>query len=261
MSDPTPAATLAEIVRETDLGTQRPDGTPRAHYIRLLREADSQILAIIDEVNALTDLALLHALYDVPGVTLVCICVDEDSLFSAPDINSETRSRLRTFRTMHLDPYSHDELVDILDYRVEYGLMRDRVADDAIDYIADLAVGNARTAIALLRRAAEAASADECPITSGLVDDVQEEALADVRDRHIRSLGTHQRAIFEIIREAGSSGIRATDLHGRYASRVQEPRGQSMRRRYLNSLERYGLIEQAGTGRGTRYCVLQIEEA
>jgi Cdc6-like AAA superfamily ATPase len=85
---------------------------------------------------------------------------------------------------------------------------------------------------------------------------VADDARAAVHDIHVRSLGTHQRALYHSIRDAGSAGIRAGDLHDEYEQRVRDPRGRSMRRRYLDSLERYDLITQSGTGRTTVYRVV-----
>lgn len=131
------------------------------------------------------------------------------------------------------------------------GLDRTRLDDDVVGYIADLAGGNARDGIALLRRAARLARTEGCDITLDLVDDVRADARADVRKRRVRSLGTHQRTLYEIVREAGE--IQAGALHTEYERRVQDPRTKRRRRHYLDALERYDLIEQDGQGRAVTY--------
>ncbi|WP_159903765.1 Cdc6/Cdc18 family protein [Salinirussus salinus] len=251
ISDPTPTAVLSTLVRDANLGARRPDGTPRSYYLDLLREADDQILAIIDECNVLDDFSLLRALYAIDGVTIVAISISEDDLFSAADLQSQTRSRLRSFGTLRLSAYSHAQMVDILEYRVDHGLDRDRITDEAIDYIADLAAGNARDGIAVLRRAARRAAADGLAIDRDLVKTVRGDARADVRQQRVRSLGTHQRTLYNIIQ--AHDEIPAGTLHDEYERRIQEPRSRRRRREYLNALEQYSLIVSDGDGRWTTY--------
>ncbi|MEF8814621.1 MAG: Cdc6/Cdc18 family protein [Halovenus sp.] len=254
ISDPTPTAVLSTLVRDAGLGARRPDGTPRGYYFDILRDGlgtDDQLLAIIDECDVLGDFELLRALYAIEGVTVVAISISEDDLFSAVDLQSQTRSRLRSFDVLRLQAYTHDEMVDILDYRIEHGLDRGRVADGVIDYVADHASGNARDGIALLRRAARRARTEGCDITVDLVAEVRADARADVREQRVRSMGTHQRTLYEIIR--AHEDIAAEALYTAYEERVQDPRGKRRRRQYLDALERYDLIEQAGRGRGVHY--------
>jgi Cdc6-like AAA superfamily ATPase len=253
-SDPSPTAALHQLVKSAGVDVRRPEGTSRSYYLDRLADHDGQLVTIVDEVNVITDPQLLHALYETRGVTIVGICIDDDDLLASPDLDPGTESRLRSMRRLALDTYTHEELLDILAYRVAHGLDGDRVTDAALEAIADVAAGNARLAITHLRRAAKAVAdgaADE--LTTAVVDRVTEDARTAVHDLHIRSLGTHQRALYTIIRDAGSEGIRAGALHEAYDQQVQNPRGRSMRRRYLDSLERYGLIRQSGSGRGTTY--------
>jgi cell division control protein 6 len=143
-SDPTPTAALAQLVRQASIDARRPQGTARSYYLDQLRAADGQVVAILDEVNVITDPSLLYALHEISGVTVIGICIDEDTLLSETDLQPGTRSRLRSMQRLRLDPYSHHGLVDILDYRVEHGLDGSRVDDAAVDAIADSAAGNAR---------------------------------------------------------------------------------------------------------------------
>lgn len=257
ISDPTPTAVLSTLVRDAGLGARRPDGTPRGYYLDVLRDGlgpDDQLLAIVDECDVLGDFELLRALYAIEGVTIVAISVSEDDLFSAADLQSQTRSRLRSFEVLRLQSYSHSEMADILDYRVEHGLDRERVADGVIDYVADHASGNARDGIALLRRAARRARTEGCDITLDLVADVRADARAHVREQRVRTLGTHQRTLYEIIRDREE--VTGEDLHAAYEERVQDPRGKRRRRQYLDALERYDLVEQRGHGRAASYRLL-----
>jgi len=142
--------------------------------------------------------------------------------------------------------------VDILDARVVHGLISARVADNAVAHIADLAAGDARSGIALLRRAARHVErTDTRELTTKVVDAVVRDAEADIREHRIRSLGTHKRLLYEIIREAGE--IDSGTLHTRYETRSPSPKARSTRRKYLKSLRRYDLIASEEDGRSTTY--------
>ncbi|WP_049984842.1 orc1/cdc6 family replication initiation protein [Halobellus rufus] len=133
------------------------------------------------------------------------------------------------------------------------------LAPDAVDErtlatIADLAAGDARLAIALLRRAAKEAEAEgQDYLSPGLVAAVSDSATAEVHERNIALLSTHQRLLYEIIAKAGTVG--AKELRLTYEAEASRPESPATRRRYLDSLERYGLIKQRGSTRGTRYCI------
>ena len=82
------------------------------------------------------------------------ICVDQDRLCTDLRADGRVRSRLRSAETVRLDRYAQAELVDIVQYRVEHGFDTGLVADGADGAIADLAAGDAREAISLLRHGA-----------------------------------------------------------------------------------------------------------
>lgn len=252
----TTGAVLAELVRDAGLGRDlRRSGTPTDVFLDRIRNCDGQFVAVLDEVDVLVEPRTTLSLTDLPDISVITICIDEDQWFSAVD--ERVRSRLRSAETITLERYSHQELVDILRYRVTHGLQSSRIQDDAIAAIADRAVGNARVAIAMLRRAAKHVTEQETRMmTPEIIETVADDARADIRDGHVRSLGTHQRALYSIVREAGSSGIGASEVHKRYEHRVQDPRTKRMRRQYLDSLKRCNLITADGSGRWTTYRVI-----
>ena len=249
----TKQAVLSQLVRDAGLGRDlRRDGTPAGVFLDRIREASGNFIAVIDEVDVLTDPRTILTLTEIPDVSVITICIDEDQWLSVA--GERVRTRLRSAESVTLEKYTHQELLDILSYRVEHGLVASRIPDDALDRIADRAAGNARVAIALLRRAAKhVTELDMQEMTPEVVDAVADDARSDVRDARKRSLGTHQRAIYTIIRETGSAGVDASDLHERYEARVRDPRTKRMRRQYLDSLERYDLITSEGSGRWTTY--------
>jgi len=194
---------------------------------------------------------VLLALLEVPNCAVMTICIDEDHLFA--DLDRRIESRLRSATTVTLEPYSQSELVDILAARVRHGLDEDRVTDAALTHIVDTAAGDAREAIGLLRRAAQQATETGRDITPELVEECAKAARRELRNRQVRSLGTHQRALYDVVCAAGSDGIRADNVRTQYEQRVQDPKPDRTRTRYLDSLERYDLISSEGAGRGKMY--------
>jgi len=209
--------------------------------------ADEQVVAVLDEIDLLEEPSLLGSLYREPGVTLL-ICIDEDELLS--DLDERVASRVRSLQRLRLDKYSHDEMLDIVGSRADYGIRS--ITDDAIATIADLAAGDARHGIALLGRAARHAESNGLDeIDSALVKDIEGAARDDIRQRHVRTLGTDMRLLFEIVQDAVS--ISAKTLHRRYEQQATDPKTKRQRRRYLSRLEDYGLIAANGEKRGTEY--------
>jgi Cdc6-like AAA superfamily ATPase len=251
MAEPTRTGVIYELLRDVGLGASLPrEGSSAGRFLDSLREFDGRFIAILDEVDLLEDPNLIMSLLEISTVSIVHICVHEDELLA--DIDSRLASRLREANSINLDPYSHSELVDIIDYRVDAGLISHRVDSAAVDEIADLAAGDARVAIALLRRAAQyVIENEERTLTAEVVQSITEDAHSEVRRNNIRSLGTHQRLLYEIIAEA--EVIPAKELHTTYEERAQNPKAPRTRRRYLDSLRRYELVQVSGNGRGTTY--------
>jgi len=239
---------LHDIESDIDLCRR---GTDAVTLDDRLRAIDDPVIAIIDEISLLTEMETLNALYEVPTVTVIAITIDEHSLLT--DVNNlRLESRFRSARTITLDQYTHTELRDIVTDRARMGLRSGVVTDEAFHRIATTASGDARLGIALLRKSAYAfPETDANRITADLVDSITSEALRDIRERYLSLLNTQQRLLFRIIDEAGE--IPAPELHRAYERQSDDPRSKSMRRRYLQSLQEYRLIESTGTGRGTTY--------
>lgn len=251
MSESTPLSLLYRLFRDTGLGADlRPEGIPRSEYMERIREFDRELVWIIDEVDVLSEYSLLEALYEHPNVTLIMVTVDDDGFLSGVD--QRIASRLRSSEHVRLEKYGHAELVDILRHRADAGLKPGAAPQDVIERIAEAAAGDARFAIALLRQAAQRANRDgHDRLTIELIESVKAEAREAVETRHVEHLSTHQRHLFDIIRSHGE--IESGELHGLYESRVPAPKTRRTRRRYLDSLERYGLIEKHGSTRHSEY--------
>ncbi|MFC3476293.1 Cdc6/Cdc18 family protein [Halobacterium litoreum] len=228
----------------------RRDGTPASAFADRLREIDGQVIAIVDEVHVLDDYRTLQSLWEMRNLTLLMVCLDEDRLFA--EFDGQLQSRFGSARTIRLDRYSIEEMTAILRGRVKAGLQPGVIRDDTLRYIADLAAGDARRGIALLRASVEHAVDDERDeITADVVEAAKESARGAVRQSRVRRLGTDKRLLYEIIRDAGD--LDGGTLHARYEDRAQDPVARGTRRKYLARLEEYDLIASEGNGRGKTY--------
>lgn len=147
-------------------------------------------------------------------------------------------------------------MVDILQARIRAGLRPGTISTNAIGHIADVAAGDAREGIGILRSAARSVSRDDdrSQITIEVIDSVRTAALEELHLERVEDLGTHKRLLYDTIEAAGE--ISGSQLHATYEQRAQNPKAKSTRRRYLTNLEeKYGLIESSGNGKGKVYAV------
>ncbi|MFD1634644.1 Cdc6/Cdc18 family protein [Haloplanus ruber] len=254
LANTTVTGVLHALLRDAGLGLDlQIDATSTDQYLDRVRQLDDQVVIILDEVDVLADHSLLVSFFEIPNVTTVMICVDEDSLLT--DLDLRVAKRVRSAASLHLEKYRHHELVDILKGRIDAGLVAGATDGATIDRIADLAAGDARFAITLLRRAAQRAEYEGVSLSPELVEDAVNDAEAEVHQRKVELLSTHQRLLYQIIREYGEIG--ASKLHAEYEERAQNPKSSSTRYRYLRSLEYYELIEKIGATRGSEYRVFE----
>ncbi|MBV0925026.1 AAA family ATPase [Halomicroarcula limicola] len=253
MADNTAASAIYKLVRDLGLGADLREGVSTSRMLDRLKQFDGQIVAVLDEVYSVEERAVL-ALETVPNVSLVAITIDQDEWFTA--LSAQAKSRMQCAATVRLEKYHHHELVDILNSRVSHGLRTSRVDSEAVEYIADLAAGNARKAIATLRHAAvHVGDGHTEQLDVSVVEAISDDVDGELRDRNVRSLGSHHRLLLRLIENAGS--IDAGTLHARYDDSAQDPKSRSTRHRYLNDLQYRDLVEIDGDGRGSTYHALR----
>ncbi|QCW04734.1 Cdc6/Cdc18 family protein [Natrinema pallidum] len=256
MSGSSKTEVLHGLAQDSGIGNHLSrDGTATSTFIDEFRETDDHIVAILDEVDTLEDETLLLGLGDLPNVTIVAITIDEDDFFANHRLNGRVKSRFSSAETIRLRKFTNDELIDILLARIDAGLRPGVIGRDAIEYIADLAAGDARKAIKLLGKSTRRVDhSDRSQITLEDIDAVHDEARQDLRQDHINSLGTHKRLLYDIVSDAEEIGV--TELHATYEERAADPKPNRTRRRYLSTLvDKYGLLESTGAGRGKNYFV------
>lgn len=224
--------------------------TPRDELLRRLEGVESPYVVVLDGADQIADSDVLRELYAIPHVTTICIANRERDLVGPLD--ERLRSRLRSSITVAFDAYSDEALVAILADRVEWGLEDGVVSEGQLAAMADAAAGNARDAIGILRTAArEAQHGGAGTVRDEHIETAIPEARAAVRQKSVQKLSEHQRAVYELLAEAGP--LSPKDLYARYQSAVAEPRTKRTIRSYLGKLEQYGLVLAHGEGPSRRY--------
>lgn len=181
---------------------------------------------------------------------MVLITNSEQGLFAGVD--DRLNSRLTDTAHIHFRGYDTEELVTILQDRARWGLSPNTLDKTRLNTIASYAGGDARVAISILRKAAR--TAKEHPhneITDTVIRKVVSEAKAEIRQKAVDRLKTHQRVLHQIITEHGE--IAPQELREEYAKRVDDPRTNRMVRNYLSKLEYYHLIESEGNTKARVY--------
>ncbi|MFW5956895.1 MAG: Cdc6/Cdc18 family protein [Natronomonas sp.] len=225
--------------------------TPKDELLSRVRDYDwPPTVVVLDEVDQLEDPELLYDLYSIPDLTMILVANREEQLFVR--LSQRLQSRLQCARRVRFDAYSFDELIGILDARVEWGLRPDAIDRSEIERIADAAAGDARVAIGVLRNAARTAESEGTEhIRPEHVADAVRETHVEVQQKHREKLTPHQEVLYEIVESREE--IAPGELYDSYRERVDDPRTERTLRNYLAKMEQYSLIVAEGERRGRRY--------
>lgn len=249
-SDYTRYRVLFRILDGLDSAEAIRNRSSASELLERLRAVETPIVVILDEVDQLTEPAVLYDLYELPHLEMVLVSNGEAEVLAGVD--DRLRSRLRTATRVTFDRYGTDALVSILEQRVHTGLQPDVVGRSELEAIARAADGNARDAIAVLRSAAQLAeSRERDAITEAVVDDAVSDARTRVRRTLLEKLNDHQRVLYDVI--ASEEPIAPGALYDAYEAAVAEPRTRRTLRTYLTKMEQYALVVSEGSAQGRRY--------
>jgi orc1/cdc6 family replication initiation protein len=224
--------------------------TPYDEMLARLEDIETPYIVVLDEVDQLEEKDLLKELYAIPEVTMVMIANRERDVYDALD--ERLQSRLRGSVTIQFDAYSDDQLVSILEDRVEWGLTPGAADTETLEFIADAAGGNARDAINILQSAARKAERESAgEITTGHLEFAIPDARERIRQKSLDRLNGPQRAIYDVLAELGE--VSPKELYHAYTDCVEDPRSERTVRRYLTKLEDYNLAESYGRGPDRTY--------
>ncbi|KON30001.1 hypothetical protein AC482_04995 [miscellaneous Crenarchaeota group-15 archaeon DG-45] len=223
--------------------------------MRVLDEADEQLVLCLDEVDALIDAEGSDAIYNLTRVqeermegprrlSLICISRSLDAL------QRLDRSALSTLgrNVIRMPEYTRPQLADIVTSRAEAAFRADAIPPEVVDFIGELAAaegGDARYAIDLLWRAGK--YADLAYSREVMPEHVRRAAATlfpTLREEAVQQLGRHEQLVllavarhFRHSREAyASTGEVERAYHVVCEERGEEPRGHTQFWKYLDRL-------------------------
>ncbi len=245
--------------------------------LKRMEDRDMYAIVTLDEFDYFIDVAGNDAVYflvrtydEYPHLAkrISFIFVTRD-LTSLGKLDSATESYL-VRNIIRFQPYTAQELYDILAYRAEEAFHPGTVSEDVLRYIAELegvdtgGSGNARLALEILLLAGMEADKEGAPAVT--IDHVRKAFtstnpnLSVMVNDIIRDLPLHQLllmlAIVRLLRATGKPYVRMGEVEEEY-HRVCEEYGEKPRRHtqiyeYVNDLKRRGVIEAKLSGKGHR---------
>lgn len=225
--------------------------TAKDEYPHLIEDTlDGPYVVILDEVDQLQESEVLYDLHRLSQVTMILIANRETELFY--NLDERVASRLKGAVRLEMNKYSVDELVEILHARVRRGLAPESIGTEQLRVISDIAAGDARVGLSILRAAAKYAESDgRDTITESVIEQVVPDAREVLRKKNIEKLNGHQVTLFELLKEHGPAS--PGDLVELYEEAVDDPMSGRTVRNYLSKMEQYRVIESVGRSRSKRY--------
>jgi cell division control protein 6 len=239
--------------------------------LQSLDEENAHLILTLDEFDTLIEREGAEAVYkltrlqemrpDKPQrISLICILRD---LKATERLDASARSTLQR-NLISLEKYSRQQLVDILNDRVQLAFQPSAVSEDVTSLVAELASsenGNARFAIELLWRAGKYADAD------GL-DEVSPECLRKavssiiptLRKSELASLGLHEKLFLlgaaRVFKENQKAYASLAEIERAYAVVCEEfdeqPRSHTQLWKHAQFLSALGLLKTEVASTGTR---------
>jgi cell division control protein 6 len=239
--------------------------------LQSLDEENAHLILTLDEFDTLIEREGAEAVYKLtrlqemrPGkpqrISLICILRD---LKATERLDASARSTLQR-NLISLEKYSRQQLVDILNDRVQLAFQPSAVSEDVTSLVAELASsenGNARFAIELLWRAGKYADAD------GL-DEVSPECLRKavssiiptLRKSELASLGLHEKLFLlgaaRVFKENQKAYASLAEIERAYAVVCEEfdeqPRSHTQLWKHAQFLSALGLLKTEVASTGTR---------
>ncbi|MDQ2052928.1 AAA family ATPase [Natronolimnohabitans sp. A-GB9] len=239
---------------------------PREKLLEALEAATDgrPYVLVLDEADVIPDLDVLGDLFSISAVSVIAITHADNEWLNRVDRN--VRPHFRGESQVEFRKYHVPELVDILEPRVERGLIGRPVDVDQLERIADETGGVARWAIKSVLAAAELADErghdyfQECDVRDSF-----DRAMRMIRRDNLRSLPVPYLRLYELVRKIGP--VNGGDMKRAYLEHQEEifeGRGRdpvSWRRAwdYLSKLEDYDLIKASGSTNSKQYKTVDPE--
>ncbi|MBS7621920.1 ORC1-type DNA replication protein [Candidatus Bathyarchaeota archaeon] len=241
-------------------------------FLQVLDEQNAHVILVLDELESLIEregaepvyklTRLQEARFGKPQrISLICIL---KSLKSIEGLDPSTRSTLQS-NIIRLEPYSREQLIDILNDRVQLAFKPFTVPEETVNLIAEIARsegGNARFAIELLWRAGKYADAEDFSyVPPEFVRKAVSSIYAIARKSDLATLTLHEKLLLlGLARFFKENSDRAyaslTEVERTYAVVCEEfgvqPHTHTQLWKYLQMLSALGIIKKSVSSAGQR---------
>ncbi len=236
-----------------------------------LDEENSYMILALDEFDSIIETEGSDAVYSLTRlqemranlpqrISLICIMRD---LKPTEHLDSSARSTLQR-NILHLEKYSKEQLLDILNDRVTMAFEPAVVSEETISLTADLAraeTGHARFAIELLWRAGKYADAEDLnEVTPECVRKAISSIIPMVQKSELNSLGLHEKlfllATAEVFCESTKAYATLVDIEQAYGVTCEEyevePVSHTQLWKYVQYLDALGILKTEVSTAGQR---------
>jgi cell division control protein 6 len=241
-------------------------------FLQVLDEENAYVILTLDEFESLIEREGAEPVYKLTRLqearmnkpqrfSLICILKKLEVL---DKLDPSTRSTLQS-NIISLEKYSKEQLVDIVNDRVQLAFKPSTVLEDTVDLIAELAEsegGNARFAIELLWRAGKYADAEDLGfVTPECVRKAVSSIFALVKKSDIAALSFHEKLLLlgvaRFFRENEDRAYATlTEVEREYAVACEEfevqPHTHTQLWKYLQTLSAIGVIRKTVSRAGQR---------
>ena len=218
---------------------------------------ESSFILILDEIDMLDEKNTL--IYSFSGIGKVGIFAISNTNLWISSLDRRVRSRF-VFEPLYFPRYKVKDIVEILKPRAEIGLVKGAIHLELIEKIAELAEGDARIAIQMLRKSAENAElGGRRKISEKDVEKAWESFRKQRQSYLLSKLNRDQNILYEIIEQ--NPGIESSEIYRKYEEKARKlgikPIAPRTLRKYLRRLVEIGLIkEMSERGRKRKLRVL-----
>jgi len=241
-------------------------------FLQVLDEQNAYVILTIDEFESLVEMEGAEPVYKLTRLQEARLGKPQrvsfigilKSLKAIDGLDPSTRSTLQS-NIIRLQPYSHEQLIDIISDRVQLAFKPSTVQEDTVSLIAELARsegGNARFAIELLWRAGKYADAEDLgTVTPECVRKAMSSIYAMARKSDLATLSLHEKLfLLGVARFFKENSDRAyaslTEVERAYAVACEEfdvqPHTHTQLWKYLQMLSALGIIKKSVSSAGQR---------
>jgi cell division control protein 6 len=241
-------------------------------FLQVLDEQNAYVILTLDEFESLVEREGAEPVYKLTRlqearlgkpqrVSLICVL---KRLNAIEGLDQSTRSTLQS-NIIRLEPYSQEQLVDIIGDRVQLAFKPSAVPEETVNLIAELARsegGNARFAIELLWRAGKYADVEDLGIvTPECVRRAVSSIYAIARKSDLAALSLHEKLfLLGVARFFKENSDRAyaslTEVERAYAVVCEEfevqPLTHTQLWKYLQMLSAIGIVKKSVSSAGQR---------